>query len=288
MDRKRALEILGLTDEATPDEISNRVGILLKKFRQLDRDEHGNTLTDVEEAYKTLSGINFRDEEAEKKKNYRKAHPNPLFKLLRLDEEKARNMIYYYKWHVVIGLVAIAIVVSTVLSIVNKVEPDLKMIVAGEIFIADVEPFEERIKNEIGTTEALVQNIYFSEKGDPQTQMMMQQKYVVEISAGENDLFILDEQKYRELATQGALKPMESFLDKLNLSDPEKLEMEDLKVAMDLDDGNTYNPELYGLDVTQSTLLKEAGIVGERLIVAFGYSGKFTENAEALVKKLIE
>lgn len=288
MDRKRALEILGLSDKAAPDEISNRVGILLKKFRQMDRDENGNTLADVEIAYKTLSGIAYRDEEEEKKKHYRQAHPNPLFKLFKLDEEKVRNFIYYYKWHFIIGLAAIILVVSSVLSIINKVDPELKMIVAGDIFIADVEPLENRIQAEIGVPEVLVQNIILSEKGDPQTQMMMRQKYVVEISAGDNDVFILDESHYRELAGQGALKPMESFLKKIQYPGLGESKNEDLKVALDVDDGNTYEPELYGLDVSQSALLKDNGIIGERLIVAFGYSGKYTENAEALVKKLLE
>ncbi len=288
MDRKRALEVLGLADEATPDEILNRVSILLKKFKHLNKDEQGHTLTDIEEAYKTLSGISYKDEAAEKERNYRKAHPNPIFKLLKLDEEKARNIIYYYKWHVVIGLVALIIVISTVVSIVNKVEPDLKVIVTGELYLSDTQPLEERIETETIATEVLIQNIYISESNDQQMQMMMQQKFTVELTAGENDLFIMDEETYRSLAKQGAFLDMAEVLSPSDLSGLSDSDIESLKVAMDLEDGITYEPKLYGLNVTNAPILKEAGVMGESFIIAFGYSGKFPEHAKDLVKKLLQ
>lgn len=289
MDKNKALEILGLNKNATQDDITKRVGILLKKFKNIEKDEKGNTLADIESAYRCLTGINYEDKEAEKKKEYRKTHPNPFFKLLRVDEEKARNFFYYYKWHMIIAIIVIGVVVSTVVSIVNRVEPDLKVVVAGDIYVEKVEAMEERLEKEIdGVTEALVQNIFLSEKNDPHSQAMMLPKFTIEISEAGNDIIILDEEKYMELAVQGLFKPLDDILDELNVKDIKGTAHEDLKVAINIDDGSTYKPMVYGLDVTQSAFLNENGVIGERLIVTLAYKGTHSENAKAFIKKILE
>lgn len=288
MEREKALEILELPQDATTDDIEKRILVLYKKFRQMEKDGRGYTLEDVERAYKSLKGINYCDPEEEKKKQERSERPNPVFRLFGIDEEKARNFIYYYKWHVLGVLAAIIIIIATVLSLVSRVDPDLKILIAGKIFVGDTSVLAEKIADELETVKnAQVQNVYLSGEAKTEADMAMQAKFTVEIMAGNNDIFIIDEEKYFMLAKQGAFKPVKELIgnpDTLGID--EKLN-EDLVVAMDPEDGVIYEPELYGIDVSRSKYLFDAGIISDRIIMAFGTSGEFPENAVAFAELVL-
>ena len=272
MNRKEALKILDLNDNATSEEISKRVSVLSKKYRKNESDEYGKTLKDVEEAYRFLNGISFFDEEAEKQREYRKKHPNPVYKLLKIDEEKASNIIYYYKWHAVIWIIVLGVIVSLIVSIVNHKDPDIKILLTGEVYLSDTSPMEETIKNKMPEIEETqVQNVFVSESStDSQMQMAMEQKFFIEVSSGDNDIFIIDEKTYEYLAKQGYFKPIDDFISQLELNDSELVKSQDLKVAIDLEDGKIYEPQLYGIDITDNRFLKDAGVMGKRLFIALG------------------
>jgi hypothetical protein len=66
-------------------------------------------------------------------------------------------------------------------------------------------------------------------------------------------------------------------------------ELDDLKVAVITEEGEPPNqPELFGIDVSNSKILRESGVEGERLIAAFGYHGKFIGNAVNFVRALLK
>lgn len=287
MDRKHALKVLGLQDGATPEEINRRVNVLYKKFHQQEKDESGNTLKDVEEAHNLLSGITFRDKEAEKQKKYRQEHPNPFFKLLKVDEEKARNFIYYHKWHALVGVILLGIVLSVILTIVNHVDPSIRVLVTGDVFLNDTEPMEMRLVNEVPNIEAAqVQNVYLSSNNDPQMQAAMQTKFFVEVTEGRNDIFIMDETNYRDLAKQGVFKPLDELIKELGVPDSVLNKSGDLKVAIEAEEEAANEPMQYGLDVTGSAFLNETGVLGERMIIALG-PGEHYENALNYLKYLL-
>ena len=286
MDRKEALRILGLNENASQDEINRRMDILYRKFRNIERDENGYTLEDIDRAYKIASGIAYYDPEEEKKIKKYKENPGFIFRLLKIDEYKARNFIHYYKWHALIGLVVLVVVISAIVSVVTKVEPDLRIFVAGDLFVVDSSAFEKLITDELpNVKEPLVQNAFLGAQ-DPQMQMGMQMKYVAELAGGENDILIVDEKRYFEIAKQGGFKPITEVMGNEIHIDLDK--HSDLVVKPDPQDGVEYEPELFGIDVTDSSILKQAGIAGDRFIVAFPHSMKNTENAIEFFKLVIE
>lgn len=286
MDRKEALKVLGLKEDATIDEIDKRMNILYRKFRNIEKDENGHTLEDIDKAYRIARGIAYHDPETELRKKKMRENPSFIFRLLKVDEEKARNFIYYHKWHALIGLIVLVVLISFIVSIATKVEPDLKILVAGDIFIADPTPVENLISDELeNVTEPLVQNVFLGAT-DPQMQMGMQMKYVAELAQGENDIFIVDEDRYFEIAVQGGFKPITQVIGNEVQLDLD--EHSDLLVKIELNDGVDYEPGLYGIDVTGSSFLKEAGIVGDRFIIAFPHSGTNIENAVEFFKLVIK
>lgn len=239
MDKKKALEILELKEDFSKEEIENRKAVLYKKFIRGGKDNRGYTIEDAENAYKTLSGITYTDENEEKKKELRKKHPNPVFKLLKVDEEKARNFIYYYKWHMIAILLVVAVIVLTINSLANRVEPNLKIIIGGNLYISDAQVIVEEISIRTdGSINSQVQNIYLTDDENSQIEMSMQTKFTVELMAGNNDIFILDDDKFMQLSKLGAFTPVEKVLgDISNLGIDMKLN-EDLFVSIESDTGH--------------------------------------------------
>ncbi len=289
MDREKALEILELPQNTTTEDVEKRILVLNKKFKNAEKDDRGYTIQDIEEAYKIVRGITYSDPEEEAKKKKRRENPNPLFKLLRVDEEKARNFIYYYKWHA-LGIVAIiAFMAMVILSVANRVDPNLRILIAGKVYIAETEALSEKITNELESVEkAQVQNVYLSGEIKSEADAGVLTKFTVEIMAGNNDIFIIDEDEYLMLAKQGGFYPVKDFIEDLSTFGIDEEQNEDLIVTMDLDDDNIYEPDLYGIDVSDNPYLLEAGISADRMILAFGSSGEYPENAKAFAELIFQ
>lgn len=285
MDRERALEILGVTSTATKDEIQKRYDVILRKFKQNKIDENGNNWDTIEAAYSELMGITYHDKAAELRKKQRAENPNPIFKALKMDEDKTRNFIYYHKWHFIIGLVAIAVLISIITSIVNRVDPNLKVILGGEIFMEDTAKLETVSKQNIpGIIESQIQVITLSEELDGQMQMAAQQKFTIEVMEGHNDIYILDEPTYLAYAAMGVFKPLNDKLDTWGITTYDK----NLEVAAEDADGNKTEPKLYGIDVSNSKILRESGVLGDKLIACVFWSGSNPEKGEAFFKLILE
>jgi len=46
--------------------------------------------------------------------------------------------------------------------------------------------------------------------------------------------------------------------------------------------------KLYGIDISDNQLLREAGVKGKRMILTFGYSGENLDNTINFVNKLLK
>ncbi len=291
LDKDTARKILGVLEGATEDEINKRYEVLLKKLKY-DAKESSGGVKEIETAYKVLSGLDIYDKEAEEQKKKRLENPNPFFKLLGLDEYKTKNFFHYHKWHIVIGLVLIIVAVTTIHGIVTRVDPDLKMVITGALYSENSEALQASILEEIpGLVAVQVQDIPLSENLDAQMLMAMQQKIMVEMMAGENDLYLMDLETYKSLAAQGAFKAMDTFIAQVESSGDEAVKSllkpaPAVALAQDEEEEPT-EPVIYGIDITGSTFLKEAGIYGDTIIATFGHDSGYPANGEALLTKLI-
>lgn len=91
-----------------------------------------------------------------------------------------------------------------------------------------------------------------------------------------------------QLAKQGAFKPVEEVLGDINSIGIDIKLNEDLFVAAESDGEHEDKKELYGIDISNNRLLRDAGVTGERMILAFGYSGENLNNTIIFVNKLLE
>lgn len=284
MDRRRALEIFGLREDATKETIVKRYNVLFKKMKYSGTEDVGYTPKELDEAYKLLMGFEYRDPEEERRKRERQEHPNPILKALRIDPDKFSNFMYYNKWKFIVGALILAFAVWIIVSLTSRVDPDFKMIIAGEISVADTDAVEEALKPLMGVNEPQVQDIPISDELDSSLQSVYEEKLSVEVMAGQNDVFILDMNLYKRLAPFGVFVPLNDKLDELGVDNYD----EDLLVAVQTDDGGNSAPAFYGVDVSGSRILKEQGIQGEKLIAAMMANAENPEKALEFIKMLVE
>jgi hypothetical protein len=334
MDKKEAREILGVTKEAGRNDIERKYAILLKKHRMLkikagsrdnqeDEEERDSALGDAQadvgqadrdpevardkalkteeydfekitEAYNVLMGFDVKIKEEPP------SRVAPLLKKAGIDEKKARNFLYYYKYHIIIAIVLVIAVVYFVRGCVNKVEPDFNIAFMGRLSYLDAsEKLEEIIKekNIPGITEPGIDGAFLTDDDEiSEQQYAMQMKATVLIAAGDIDVYILDRLNYERYAKHGVFMSLDEIASELGI-DMEKHKEYILKVESGGDDSGDNQAEapveegpehLYGIDVKDSKALNEAGVIGDEMIAAISAGCKQVDKAEQFLEFLME
>jgi len=287
MDKNRAYEIFGLHKNATKDELARRYDVLQRKIRSSPEKRDSAEARDLEEAYKILAGITWRDPVAEKRLREREANPGFIAKLLKIDQNKLDNIVHYYKVPVLAILVVTGLIVWFVISTVFRPADDFRMTIAGDIYVESLELLEEEIQVVLpGVLHPLIQNIYYGESTDNQMQAAVLQKLMVEIGYGENDILIVDRIIFDQYSVQGAFIPLDDRLEEFRTTENEQ-EKQRISLLPDVvgenDDGK---PHVYGINVTNSLFLKETQVLGKEMIAVFGLRSEFPDRATALMMEL--
>lgn len=333
MDKKEAREILGVAKEASRNDIERKYAILLKKHRMSsikvgycdnpeaaeDRENefrdasagggaasqdlgatHDKSLKPEEysfekvtEAYNVLMGFDIKIKEEPP------SSIAPLLKKAGIDEKKARNFLYYYKYHIIIAIVLVIGVVYFVRGCVNRVEPDFNIAFMGRLGYMDAsEKLKEIIKENIpGITEPSIDGAFLSDDDEiSEQQYAMQVKATILFAAGDIDIFILDRTNYERYAKQGVFMSLDEIAPALGI-DMEKHKEYILKVENEVSDGGDNQAEapvetgpehLYGIDVKDSKALNEAGVIGDEMIAAIFAGCEKVDKAKRFLEFLIE
>jgi len=210
---KDAYEVLGLSENASKEDIEKRYAILLKKYKHAGKDdnESDENLNDeferITNAYNLLMGFETPEDE-----NVPPKKPNPVLKWLGIDQKKFENFIHYYKIHIIVCIAVLAFLISIVYSIVTNVDPDLNVAFVGSIFYQDTEVFKEKVKdaipdlNAVGTDSAILY-----EGMDGQMEIASNMKLTVLFAAADMDVFIIDKQQFDKFAQQGAFEKLDEL-----------------------------------------------------------------------------
>lgn len=283
MDRKEALALLKLPETADREAISQRYNVLFKKYADARQDENGVPLSAYEEAYNLLSGIEYRDLRAEAERKRRQEHPNPVLKALRIDPERASHLVYYYKWHAIGVVAALAIIVSIIWSMVTHVDPDFKVLLVGTVGTTDVEKLTAEVQNAMPGTKAVqIQQIMLGEGTDGQTEIAMQQKLMVELAAGQNDVVLVDAERFEIYARQGMFKSLDDRLSEYGTTAEAQQAQ---RIALEDEEGTGgTEAHVYGIDVTGSEWLKAHDVYGTKIIAAELVNGEFADKADAFLE----
>jgi len=116
-----------------------------------------------------------------------------------------------------------------------------------------------------------------NDQGDQAYAMSM--KVTAMIAAGDMDLILVDMTKYESLAKQGAFETVDSLAGELGISLPKEekflVKPNDAKESL-----------VFGIDVTNSTFLKDNDINGEQIIAAIRVNSKHKQAALELYKTI--
>lgn len=281
IERSECYKILGLKEGASKDEIRKRYNILIKKLKLMSSEgKHDKSEMDMEEinsAYNLLMGYDT-GEDIDKKP----FKPNPILKKMGVDEKKARNFIYYYKFQMIGAVLLLIAVIFFFKDIVFKAPSDLDTAIIGNINYSDTEMLKKNLMEKMPELkEMTIDGVFITDSEESGMGYAMNMKSIVLFGSGTIDLFLLDKDFYEEYAVQGVFENLDSFADNLNIDNQKS---KDLLVKAE----DTNEEHLYGIDITDSLILKESEVIGDRIIAAIRINSKHHENAMRMLELLIK
>ncbi|NLK86187.1 MAG: hypothetical protein GX279_01670 [Clostridiaceae bacterium] len=246
----------------------------------------------ITEAYNVLMGYETKEEEE---------LPGKTLPLLGVNEKKAKNFLHYYKFHILVFVLLIVSIIYSVQGCVNRVKPDFNAAFIGRIgYYEATEALSDSVKESIPIIEEPGFDGAYIDKTISGDQLYaMEMKLTVLFGAADIDVFILDREYYDRFAKQGLFKNLDDIAPRLGA---DVIENQDLVVAIENHDepvdvdgpaegtrtDTAEEPHLYGIDVSNSTTLKEAGVVADDMVAAIFLGTKQQEKAEAFLRFLLK
>lgn len=268
LDRKKALEILELQEDATKDDVSKRYGILTRKFRSVEKDERGYTIEDITRAYNMLMGITYIDKNEEERQKALRENPPFLAKVFKVDPIKLENFFHYYKLHMLISIVVIVVLFFSIRSCVTQIPADFTIICYGKIYCQDQAVVENDVKQRLPDSAAPSVQFLSSLAEDPQYQYASQMKFVAMIAAQEVDIVIMDKENFDIHLKQGMFLSLDDFISEIGLADESYIKGSE--IVDETEDGKLIEGPLhaYGIDITDNKFIKDNNVYAESAILA--------------------
>ena len=283
--RQQAFVVLGLPTQATRDEITRRYDILTRKMKSDPAGPEAAARDDIEAAYQLLAGITYHDPEAEKRLRERDARPGLFARLLHMEQTKLDNLVHYYRWPAFGALAGVALLVWILATTVFRPPYDFVMLLAGSVYVEDQAVLERQLMENLPDTgNPMISVVYFDEQTDSQMLSAVAQKLVVEVGYGENDLLIVDRAVFDQYAEQGAFGNLDALLARYGTTAEAQAAQRTAVLPDAMVEGDDAMPHVYGIDVTNSRFLKEAGVFGSEMIAVFGLKSGFPEKGDAVMQ----
>lgn len=293
---KQDYELLGLPENASREELEKVFDILLRKSRS--RHPSPGEAEDIErkiQAYKRIVETEEQRKIAElNQKRYAK------WGKFAGSAEKVDDFFRLYRAHVIIGLIAVvAIIFGTNAYLDHREEQkrlaalppiDLSIMMVGNFMTDDqnggVDALEQAMTAQIpGFKRVEIENVYLPPQGEAgmsTADIAYQQKAMAVIASTSPDIYITDTPTFDWLSNGGAF---------LSLDDVASGELKDLltdeTIVTDVsDEDNTEH--VYGIKITDSTLVKELPLGMTDMIVSLRGDTKNKDKAIQMMKEYLE
>ncbi len=280
-EQRSAYEILGLKENAGKEEIEKRYNILCKKYK-LEKSDGSNSgekvdFNEITMAYNELMGYGSADQDEEQTGR----EPNILLKKMNVDEKKLKNFWHYHKIHILVGIVLIASIIYCIKVVTGYVEPDLNIALVGRFPFQGVESVETQMQDKLKDVKKVdISTIINWDKSNPSVISAMETKLAALVINKSVDIYLLDEEKLEYLVGKGLLESMDDvYRDIGNVnSDKKELKMKSIK---------DQTEHIYGIDVSDSSVVKSLITKDEKVIMALSRESKNVENRNKLIRLLL-
>jgi len=275
---KKAYELLGLPEDATREQVENRYFILLKRVRAEQKrseagEEDGETLklAEINQAYNLIIGI-----ESEKSITVEK-------------QTKVGHFFYYYKVHVIIGLLIVLVGgymikegIDKRREAANTPPANLSVSVFGNFYFADTELLEQNMLKLVPEWQRIKTSlVYNPPEIQSQQDMALQQKSVLMLITEKDEVYVTDEKNFESLAMQGLFVKLDEFSAKTGLKIPDNL----VRKSKTEDDTSDY---AYGIDITGHPVFKDIEMTQERQIIGIRAPEERWDDVATLLGKLLQ
>lgn len=278
-------EILGVSEDATRDDITKTYRMHLKRYKNLGSNvtkEQEEEFYRVEEAYNELMGYNV------KKEDFPEVKQNPVLKFFHIDQDKFDNFWLYNKTKVYVAIFVVFILILMWPQLFNRVTYDLSVAIAGEFTMEDEDGDEiyldtSKVTDSINSLEGInsplvnyYQETMFTNDAGTQGGLAAKQKFTTTLAAGDIDFFIIDSKSFKYLVEYGFFADLSGFAAENNI------ESVNLVEGTFIDNTGLTTTTVYGIDITQSDFIIDNDFYVEEdtlIIAAVCANGKNKENA---------
>ena len=279
MDRNDALEILGLSTDATANEIEHRFAIMVKRLKDSpDRTE----MDKVSEAYDFLTGRIVVQEPPD---------PRDDRVVFGMTIRKWKHFWEYERTKTLFILGLSVAVFSILYTIITNTPPDFTFTTIGDITISEDTLFQSFVAAQMPEVKkAQTDGAYISTSGEGETDTVGVQKAFVLIAAGTLDVVALDEVQFTRYGSQGAYLSLDAFYAGLKATVPADVlaKVVPMKATVKTDDSGDGLEHIYGLDVTALGTYQALGIDGYHLIMTISSRAKHVTTSETFLTKFLQ
>jgi hypothetical protein len=279
MDRNDALEILGLSTDATANEIEHRYAIMVKRLKAgKDRTE----MDKVSEAYDFLTGRIVEKEPPD---------PRDDRVVLGMTVRKWKHFWEYERTKTLFIIGISVAVVSILYTVITNTPPDFSFTTIGDLMISEDTQFQSFISAQMPEVKkAQTDGAYISTAGDGETDTVGFQKAFVLIAAGTLDVVALDGNQFVRYGDQGAYLSLDDFYAGLSatVSADVLAKVVPMKAKVSVENSGDGIEHIYGLDVTALGTYQALGIDGFRVILTISSRAKHIELSETFLTKFLQ
>lgn len=299
---KQAYEVLGLSEDATKEELEHRYYLLMRrlraqKMREASEIPDGERLDEdaITRAYRFILDYEKEQEsQAYIEQHYGKNKAKAERKL------KREHFFQYYKFHILGAILVLALIGYGINSYIDHREEQrrlaslppasLSVMFFGEYFYgegfgSDTEPLAEDIVALFPDWQRVIAGLtYVPSEIRSEQDMALIQKSMITMIDDKSDLFILDRDNFSKLAKQEAFLPLEEAAGEAirPLLDTDAAVAETLEPGLNEED---EQPEehVYGIDLSDTPIGETLGITGNEFIAAIRATAEHQQNAEAFI-----
>lgn len=275
MDLQEAYKILGVSENATSDEIEEQYMKWVKRDNayqsQPNSAEKSFDIDSITNAYNTI-------------KSYESGTQNEFHSF----REKVEHFFRYYKFHTLGVILLIIVSISIIQGIVDHRQEqkalaslppkDVSIMLYGEYFNPNIatDPVSKNVLDAFPSWERIpVSSNYFPIEANTQSDIGMQQKSAVTLATSKADVYIMDARNFERLVGSGMFQP----LDEMDLS----LKEDKLIYAKAEEDTSEH---LYGVEITDTPIFNGVKVRGDKKIAAIRIGAKHKDNALKLISGL--
>jgi hypothetical protein len=302
LEKRAAYEKLGLSDGATREEVEKRYELLLRREKQKELRGEPSDFEPINKAYKLIVEWEHREAVgAIAEQQYGK------FKKYAGQAERVDHFFSYYKWHLLGGLAAIALVVYGIFAYIEHREEqarlaalppaELEASFLGRFYLPSEDGAEEALEAAIvgqmpgwQRVEADVLGFNMAEQG--MTDAAMLQKVVVMLATESPDIYVMDSDSFQWIARNGVLLPLDEEAEgRLKAVLPEGAAMVAAEAETDPKDPSGVilgEEHVYGIDLSGTEFADRLPLAKEQLIVGIRLDSERVDNAIAMIERAFQ